>query len=110
MLADCFLKNGYNPWVPHVNVACTAQAIHILLTSRISFHHNRTALRRLVTALAMEQSEEWVSGRRYLDMSERLPGTAQEGAATDQGVAGIVATRVEPGGCILPARTVGSAP
>jgi transposase-like protein len=29
---------------------------------------NRAALRRLVTALAQEQSEEWVSGRRYLDM------------------------------------------
>ena len=29
---------------------------------------NRAALLRLVTALAMEQSEEWVSGRRYLDM------------------------------------------
>jgi transposase-like protein len=28
----------------------------------------REALERLVTALAMEQSEEWVSGRRYLDM------------------------------------------
>jgi putative transposase len=28
---------------------------------------NRAALLRLVTALAMEQSEEWVSGRRYLD-------------------------------------------
>jgi transposase-like protein len=28
----------------------------------------RTALLRLVTALAMEQSEEWISGRRYLDM------------------------------------------
>jgi putative transposase len=32
---------------------------------------HRAALLRLVTALAMEQSEEWVSGRRYLDM-ERL--------------------------------------
>jgi putative transposase len=29
---------------------------------------NRDAVKRLVTALAMEQSEEWVSGRRYLDM------------------------------------------
>jgi len=29
---------------------------------------NRAALLRLVTALAMEQSEEWVSGRRYLTM------------------------------------------
>ena len=26
------------------------------------------SLLRLVTALAREQSEEWVSGRRYLDM------------------------------------------
>lgn len=25
---------------------------------------------RLVTALAVEQSEEWVTGRRYLDMEE----------------------------------------
>ena len=30
---------------------------------------NREALLRLVTALAMEQSEEWVSGRRYLAMA-----------------------------------------
>jgi transposase-like protein len=29
---------------------------------------NRASLLRLVTALAMEHSEEWVSGRRYLDM------------------------------------------
>ena len=29
---------------------------------------NREAVERLVTALAMEQSEEWVSGRRYLAM------------------------------------------
>jgi len=33
---------------------------------------NRAALLRLVTALAMEQSDDWVSGRRYLDM-ELLP-------------------------------------
>ncbi len=25
---------------------------------------------RLVTALAVEQSEEWLTGRRYLDMEE----------------------------------------
>jgi hypothetical protein len=31
---------------------------------------NRGACLRLVTALAVEQSEEWVTGRRYLDMSE----------------------------------------
>ena len=29
---------------------------------------NRASLLRLVTALALEQSEAWVSGRRYLDM------------------------------------------
>jgi putative transposase len=36
---------------------------------------NRAALLRLVTALAMEQSEEWVSGRRYLDMEPPEAGT-----------------------------------
>ena len=30
---------------------------------------NRGSLLRLVTALAIEQSEEWVSGRRYLDLT-----------------------------------------
>ena len=30
---------------------------------------NREACLRLVTALCMEQSEEWLSGRRYLDMA-----------------------------------------
>jgi putative transposase len=31
---------------------------------------NRQACLRLVTALCVEQSEEWVTGRRYLDMGE----------------------------------------
>jgi transposase-like protein len=31
---------------------------------------NRESCLRLVTALAIEQSEEWVTGRRYLDMEE----------------------------------------
>ena len=31
---------------------------------------NRCAYLRLVTALAAEQSEQWVTGRRYLDMEE----------------------------------------
>jgi transposase-like protein len=31
---------------------------------------NREACLRLVTALAVEQSEEWVTGRRCLDMEE----------------------------------------
>jgi transposase-like protein len=33
------------------------------------FPHRESCL-RLVTALAMEQSEEWITGRRYLDMEE----------------------------------------
>lgn len=43
---------------------------------------NRVALLRLVSALAMEQSEEWVSGRRYLDMDpvEEAPAPATPGA------------------------------
>jgi hypothetical protein len=31
---------------------------------------NPRACLRLVTALCVEQSEEWVTGRRYLDMGE----------------------------------------
>jgi transposase-like protein len=31
---------------------------------------NREACLRLVTALAIEQSEKWLTGRRYLDMDE----------------------------------------
>jgi transposase-like protein len=31
---------------------------------------NREACLRLVTALAVEQSEEWTTGRLYLDMEE----------------------------------------
>ena len=31
---------------------------------------NRVACLRLVTVLCVEQSDEWVRGRRYLDMRE----------------------------------------
>ncbi len=31
---------------------------------------NRESCLRLVTALAVEQSEEWITGRRYLDMGK----------------------------------------
>jgi len=37
-------------------------------TRVIRIFPNRAAVERLVTALAIEQSEEWGSGRRYLDM------------------------------------------
>ncbi len=42
---------------------------------------NREACLRLVSALAVEQSEEWVTGRRYLDMEElreHLPSEERE--------------------------------
>jgi putative transposase len=39
---------------------------------------NTEACLRLVTALCVEQSEEWLSGKRYVDMSE-LPRTEGEG-------------------------------
>ncbi|HEX2739980.1 MAG TPA: IS256 family transposase [Rubrobacter sp.] len=46
---------------------------------------NRRACLRLVTALAVEQSEEWLTGRRYLDMRE-LQGRRQ-GEHDTEGVA-----------------------
>ncbi len=39
---------------------------------------NREACLRLVTALAVEQSEEWTTGRRYLDMRELEEHRRQE--------------------------------
>ncbi len=39
---------------------------------------NPEACLRLVTALCVEQSEEWVSGRRYLDVRDLLVGAAEE--------------------------------
>ncbi len=39
---------------------------------------NRTSCLRLVSALAVEQSEEWVTGRRYLDIQELKEYGCQE--------------------------------
>jgi putative transposase len=47
---------------------------------------NREACLRLVTALAVEQSEEWLTGRRYLDMGELEEHRREEQRAT-KGVA-----------------------
>lgn len=47
-------------------------------TRVIRIFPNRAACLRLVTALCMEQSEEWESGRQYLDMSELAPVFRQE--------------------------------
>jgi putative transposase len=48
------------------------------------FPNERSCL-RLVTALAVEQSEEWITGRRYLDMGE-LEGRCPEEERTVEGV------------------------
>ena len=46
---------------------------------------NRASCLRLVTALAVEQSEEWITGRRYLDMGE-LEGRRPEEEREAEGV------------------------
>jgi putative transposase len=46
---------------------------------------NRRSCLRLVTALAVEQSEEWITGRRYLDMGE-LEGCRPEEKREAEGV------------------------
>ncbi len=45
---------------------------------------NREACLRLITALAAEQSEEWVTGRRYLDMRELEEQRRQEEQKTEE--------------------------
>src|SRR5215218_6769144 len=45
---------------------------------------NREACLRLVTALAVEQSEEWLTGRRYLDMRELEEQRRQEEQKTEE--------------------------
>ncbi len=47
-------------------------------TRVIRIFPNRNACLRLVTALCAEQSEEWESGRQYLDMTELTPVLRQE--------------------------------
>jgi transposase-like protein len=45
---------------------------------------NRESCLRLVTALAVEQSEEWVTGRRYLDMEQLKERRSKERAAKEE--------------------------
>ena len=42
---------------------------------------NRAACLRLVSALCLEQSEEWLSGRRYLDLADLAQAGADPPAA-----------------------------
>jgi hypothetical protein len=41
---------------------------------------------RLVSALAIEQSEEWLTGRRYLDMRELQEHRRQEQRGVEGGM------------------------
>ncbi len=59
---------------------------------------NRAACLRLVTALCLEQSEEWLSGRRYLDLADLLVGVGDGPAAALP-----PPPRVETIGRVLPA-------
>ena len=48
---------------------------------------NRESCLRLVTALAAEQSDEWVSGKRYLNMEELADFVTESAAAERELVA-----------------------
>ena len=48
-------------------------------TAVVRIFPNRAACLRLVTVLCMEQSEEWLSGRRYLDMGDLVAPEHHEG-------------------------------
>ncbi len=50
------------------------------------FPNERSCL-RLVTALAVEQSEEWITGRRYLDMGELEGRCPEEERAVERVIA-----------------------
>jgi putative transposase len=51
---------------------------------------NPEACLRLVTALAVEQSEEWVTGRRYLDMGELAEQRREEAEQQQQQQQGVM--------------------
>jgi transposase-like protein len=51
---------------------------------------NREACLRLVTALVVEQSEEWVSGRRYLNMEELMAEREAPGVKREEGTVALI--------------------
>jgi len=53
-------------------------------TRAVRIFPNRGACLRLVTALAIEQSEEWLTGKRYLDMRELKEQRRQEEQKTEE--------------------------
>ena len=65
--------------VPAYRLLCS------LLAQPLRIFPNEISCLRLVTALAVEQSEEWITGRRYLDMGE-LEGQCPEEERDVEGV------------------------
>jgi hypothetical protein len=55
----------------------------IAISTNLRIFSNREACLRLVTALAVEQADEWVVGRRYLDMEELEEQRQQEREANE---------------------------
>ncbi len=51
---------------------------------------NREACLRLVTALVVEQSEEWGSGRRYLNMEELMAEREAPGVKREEGTVALI--------------------
>ena len=51
---------------------------------------NREACLRLVSALVVEQSEEWVSGRRYLNMEELMAEREAPGVKREEGTVALI--------------------
>ena len=71
---------------PHHQRPRTSQSEEIKRRTRVvRIFPNREACLRLVSALAVEQSEEWVTGRRYLNMGE-LEEHRQEDEREAEGV------------------------
>jgi putative transposase len=60
------------------------QEIKRRTTRVVRIFPNRGACLRLVTALAIEQSEEWLTGRRYLDLRELEEQRRQEEQKTEE--------------------------
>ena len=64
-----FPESHRSRWRTTNGLECLNQEIK-RRTRVVRIFPNREAWLRLISALAVEQSEEWVTGRRYLDMGE----------------------------------------
>ena len=67
--------NPYYQWLGEVQPGDKAPQSRV-----VRIFPNREACLRLVTALAVETSEEWLTGRRYLDIEELKQERSREQA------------------------------